>query len=204
MKKLFLSSLLLVISLVAFAEDKISEYSMSYYSDQAYDIEASVPNRNGKFSFFVYAESKESDKHNVCGIEIRSTKVEEFKQAFKSIENKYQEWKATAEANKVTDFEKCFDIELPTVSGFFLYGSKWCFAAGYSFKPWFKVTKEGDCLVYFATAQMTADANRFMHYKGVMFAFKSIEEIEKFLKGLDSSKVLNKEAAQKEKDSLFK
>ena len=201
MKKFFLLAFAIFSNLALFAEDKISEYSMSYFGEEMYDIEVSKV-KNGSFEFFIYCQPKGSTKK--IGFSLKSKKVEEFCHQLNSIKPKFAEWSKTAKDNNVTDYDKKFDIDFSSVDAFFLYGSKWCFTYNIRFKPYFKVTKDGDCLIVFNIGELTASSNRFMSSKGFMMVFKSEEEIDEFIKALDIQKVLNKGEKDVERDNLFK
>lgn len=201
MKKVFLFAFALFFSLSLFAQDKVSEYSMTYFGDKMYDIEASAV-KNGSFTFYVYCEPKGSTEK--IGFYIKNKKVEEFCNQLNSIKPKFAEWSKTAKDNSVTDYDKKFDTDFSSVDAFFLYGSKWCFTYSIRFKPYFKVTKDGECLIVFNIGELTAASNRFMTSKGFMMVFKSEEEIDEFIKALDIQKVLNKGEKDIEKDNLFK
>lgn len=199
--KLFLVAIATMICLAVSAEDKVSEYYMSYFGDKAYDIEISSI-KNGKFTFYIYCESRSDDKK--IGFSLESKKVDEFCNQLQSIKPKFEEWSKTARDNGVTNYDKKFETNFSSVDAFFLYGSKWCFTYGIRFKPYFKVTENGECLVVFRVGELTAASNRFMSSKGFLMVFKSSEEIDDFIKALDAQKVYNKGEKDIEKDNLFK
>lgn len=143
---------LLCISLYGFAEKKVSDYTMSFLSEKAYDVETTEVS-NGKFTYFIYTESKE--KNGICGIQLKSKNIPGLVEKLRQIEPKFEEWSKTAKDNNVTDFDKSFEIALPSLDCFFKYGSKWCFSYGWKFKPYFKVTTEGKCLVVISVGKMT-------------------------------------------------
>lgn len=189
------------IGLSVSAEKKVSSFSMSYLNNKEYDIQASEV-KSGKFSYFIFADSKE--ENGICGVQLKSDKIQELTDCLRQIETKYKEWSETAKNNNVTDFDKSFDIALPKMDCFFKYGSKWCFDYGWKIKPYFKVTTDGDCLVVINIPQLTSAGNRFMHHLGMMFAFKSIEEIENFIKAIDPSHALSNSEETQKKEDLFK
>ena len=201
MKKIVLLAFATVFCLASFAEDKISDYSMSYFGEKTYDIEV-TPVKNGTFTFYIYCEPKGSTEK--IGFSLKSKKIEEFCNQLNAIKPKFEEWSKTAKDNNVTDYDKKFDTDFSSVDALFLYGSKWCFTYNIRFKPYFKVTKDGECLVVFNVGELTAASNRFMSTKGFMMVFKSSDEIDEFIKALDTQKVLNKGEKDVEKDNLFK
>lgn len=202
MKKLVLLFLVAFNSLVVFAQKKVNEYSMEYFKGNGttYDIEATEP-KNGKFTFYIYGCSSSSQKE--VGFYVDSKDLENFVESLRSIENKFEEWKKTAKDNDVTDYYKSFDIKFKSVGVFFKYGRKYHHTS-VSFKPYFKVTNDGDCLAVFKSGELTASDNRYMHHDGFFLVFLSKQEIEDFIKALDPTLVLSKESKKEETDNLFK
>lgn len=183
------------------AEEKISEYSMSFFGQESYDIETSTI-KNGKFTYYIYTKSKEKD--GICGLMINSTKIQELFDALRQIETKFEEWSKTAVENDITNYDKSFEIILPKMDCFFKYGSKWCFHYGWKIKPYFKVTDSGKCLVVINIGKLTASTNQFMHHDGMMMAFSSVNEIEDFIEAMNPEHTINNKLEEKKKDDLFK
>ena len=123
MKKLLLSMLIVLLNLSAFAQQKVSEYSMEYFtSDQVFDIEATEP-KNGNFTYYIYAKSLESS-NNKIGFYFDSDELDKFTTPLRHIGEKLEEWSATARDNNVKDFDKDFDAKFKSVKVFFRYGKK--------------------------------------------------------------------------------
>ena len=203
MKKLLILLFVVMCCNLSFAEDKVSEYSLAYTSSNgktSFDIEASEP-KNGKFTFYVYAWSMESEEK--VGFSIDSKDLPKFFESLRAVGDKFEEWAKTARDNKVTDYDKEFDVKFSSNTAFFKYGKKWCFC-GIKFRPYFKVTKDGECLAIFKSYKLTANDNRFMHHDGFLIPFSSKDEIEDFIKALDPIPVLNRESTNAAKDNLFK
>ena len=201
MKKLFLLFLVVINCMMGYAQKKVNEYSMEYFKDEpTYNIEATEP-KNGKFTFYIYGCSLDSEKE--VAISVNSKDIEKFVESLRSIEDKFEEWTKTAKDNNVTDYDKNFDAKFKSVSVFFKYGSKYHFTY-VKFSPYFKVTKDGECLAVFRTRELTASDNQFMHHDGFMLAFSSKQEIEDFIKALDPTPILNKESKNEATDNLFK
>lgn len=199
MKKYSLLILLLVVSCFVQAQKKVSEYYSSFF-DKTFEIQASEP-ENGKFLFFIDCESK--DKHKV-GFILRSEDVQAFINSLNEIKPKFSEWEDTAKKNNVTDFDKNFDIKFNSVRAYFTYGSDWHFESGIRVKPYFKVTKDGQCLIVFNSRELIASDNRFMKVKGFMLVFSSTNEVDEFIKGLDFNTVINESSKKEKTESLFK
>lgn len=114
---------------------------MSYFG-KAYDVGATEV-KNGEFSYYIDCASWEDDT-DVVGINFKSTKIQEFQNKMNEIKNKYVEWTNTAKQNGVTNFDKNFDIKLPNVNCFFMYGD-YHFSFNRTPNAYFKVTTDGEC-----------------------------------------------------------
>ena len=90
MRKLFLSIIALFICICVNAEDKVSEYTMSYFNGKVYNIEATAVEK-GKFTYYIYCESK--DYHEKIGFSLKSDQITHFVEQLRSIEGKFEEWK---------------------------------------------------------------------------------------------------------------
>ena len=203
MKKLVVMLIAALYCTCGFAEKKVSEYSLAYtrnIGETSFDIEATEP-KNGKFTFYIYCWSMDSEKK--VGFSIESKKLPEFFTALRAVGEKQEEWTKTAKDNNVTDYDKQFDVKFASNSAFFKYGKDWHFC-GFRFSPYFKVTKEGECLAVFKSNKLTANDNRFMHHDGFAIPFSNKEEIEDFIKALDPAPILNSEGTNAAKDELFK
>lgn len=200
MRKIFISFLFALCTYnFSFADEKVGSYYMSQF-DKSYDILISSVD-NGKFSFFVFAHPAEmGQKIAFC---LESADVEHFKSEFQTVKEKYLEWTKTAKDNNITDFDKDFDTNFKPVNVFF-YGSKWYISDKKYIRPYFKVTKDGEYLVVIHMGKVTAYDNEYIDSEGFYIAFKSINEINNFLKELDVDKVLNKEKEKESRNDLFK
>ena len=201
MKKQVLLFLVVFDCMMVFAQKKVNEYSMEYFKNNpTYDIEATEP-KNGKFTFYIYGCSLDAEKE--VGFSVESKDLEKFVESLRSIEDKFEEWTKTAKDNNVTDYDKNFDAKFKSVRVFFKYGSKY-HSTYVKFSPYFKVTKNGECIAVFRTRELTASDNQFMHHDGFMLAFSSKQEIEDFIKALDPNPILSKESKNEATDNLFK
>lgn len=199
MKKLFLSIIVSFVCICSSAEDKVSDYTMSFFDGKTYDIEATEV-KNGKFTYYIFCETK--DGHKQVGFSLKSSQIPDFVEQLRSIEGKFEEWSKTAEENNVTDFDKKFETNFKSVGTFWLYGSKWCFST-VKFKPYFKVTDTGETLAIISVGKMTSSTNQFMTSKGFYIVFSSVEEIEDFIKAIDPLHAVNRTQEQNDKEDLF-
>ena len=200
-KVLWLIVCLMTMVLSVNAEEKVSEYTQSYFS-MSFDIEASAP-KNNTFTFFVNCASMENAKNDVCGFMLDSDRVNEFINNLNLIKNKFVEWTNTAKNNNVVSFSKEFDINFKSLKAYFKYGRDYHFSK-FTFKPYFMVTKDGKCVAVFVSGKITASDNQFMDYDGICLTFTSANEFDDFIKALDTKNVLNKAYDNKVKKDLFK
>lgn len=194
---------LVVVLLFAFqlkAQEKTNEYSMSYFG-KAYEVGATEV-KNGEFSYYIDCASWEDDT-DVVGINFKSTKIQEFQNKMNEIKNKYVEWTNTAKQNGVTNFDKNFDIKLPNVNCFFMYGD-YHFSFNRTPNAYFKVTTDGECYAIISIRDLQASDNRYIEHDGLFMIFSSDEEIDDFINAIDSKHVIEKAEKKANTDDLFK
>ena len=199
MKKVLLLLFALLATSNVFAEKKVSEYNSSYFG-KTYDIE-STDVKNGSFTYYIYCESKDSF-HKTVGFSLKSSEIPNFVKNLQVIKEKFAEWTQVAKDNKVTDYDKTFDVSFKSVSCFFLYGKDWHFT-NTRFKPYFKVTNESEYLVVFNVGELTARDNQFMDVDGFMIVFQDGNEIDEFIQAIDPSHALESSDTRNKKDVLF-
>lgn len=195
---------LVVVLLFAFqlkAQEKVNEYSMSYFDGKNYNIEATEV-KNGEFSYYIDCASWGDDTDDV-GINFKSTKIQEFQNKMNEIKDKYVEWTNTAKQNGVTNFDKYFDIKLPSVNCFFMYGD-YHFSFNRTPNAYFKVTTEGECYAIISIRNLQASDNRYIEHDGLFMIFSSDEEIDDFINAIDRKHVIEKAEKKANTDDLFK
>ena len=186
------------ISINLYAEEKVSEYTMSYFN-KTYNIEATTV-KNNEFKYYIYCESK--DRHELVGFSIDNYQIQYFIEQLRSIEGKFEEWSKTAKGNNITSYDKQFDTNFKYVNTFWQYGSQWCFSS-VKFRPYFKVTDDGETFVVINVREMTDSSNRYMTSEGFLIVFTSVNEIEDFIKSIDPTHAINRTMEQINKDNLF-
>lgn len=197
MKKVILF-IMVFICINMYAEDKVSEYTMSYFN-KTYNIEATTV-KNGEFKYYIYCQSM--DRHELVGFSIDNYQIEYFIEQLRSIEGKFEEWSKTAKDNNITNYNKKFDTNFKYVNTFWQYGSQWCFSSA-KFRPFFKVTDDGGTYAVIYVGEMTASSNEYMTSDGFLIVFASIDEIESFIKAIDPTHAINRTIEQSNKDNLF-
>jgi len=187
-----------LLSLSAFAEDKVASYSMSYFGSESYDIEASEPKADGSFKFYFYVAG-ETQSDRVC-LGLKSKDVVAFKNALEIVKTKFAEWKTTAIENKVTDINKDFPCSFPKMDVAW-HSSQWWFAFGRVFTPTFFVFKNGQCAVV-TSAKVTSSENQYID-KTFYMVFEDNAEIDTLIKGLDCDAVIKHYNQKQNASNLF-
>lgn len=201
---------MLLFSISTFSQSKISEYRMSFFVDKdintegVYDIEATIANK-GKFYFYIGAQSMDSDNlHSPVGFVISSKELPKFKDCMRQVKRKFEQWKIVAEDNDVKGYIKDFDIKLPFMSGFFNYAEKTHLTHIYEIIPQFVVFDDGVSIVSLEIENIYSINNHFITHKGIMIAFKNVEEIDEFLYALDTSLAIRNSNEKEKTNNLFK
>lgn len=198
MKKIFLFVFSLF-SVSVFSEDKIAEYTMSYFSKGDFPIEASAPEKDNTFYYYIgVAGESLNDK---VFISVPSNDIDVFINTLAVVKEKFEEWKAVSTENGVTDFKKEFPISFPKVT-IAWYGSKWWFSYNKIFTPDFLVLKDGRSLVV-VRGNVTASTNQYIT-KQFYIVFQDGAEIDKLIEGLNVDCVLTHYQQKENSDNLFK
>lgn len=153
-------------------------------------------------------------------------RVQEFRTFLDSLRTKFEEWSKIAKENKVTNFTKNLDEEkgVPLFNvcaykeGRQYYQFSEVNVKGCS--PHFQVDADGSCVMSFGwhillqrpVGETTGFYSRYSHRESytplVYFAFRSPEEMQKFIDALDiesaRQQLLNENANGKKVDDLFK
>ena len=201
MKKTLLLAVVLLFAFQLKAQEKVSEYSMNYFNDKNYNIEASDV-KGEEFRYYIDCASWEDDT-DVVGISFESTKIQEFQNKMNEIKDKYVEWTNTAKQNGVTNFDKNFDIKLPSVNCFFMYGD-YHFDFYRTPNAYFKVTTDGECYAIISIRDLQASDNQYIKHDGLFMIFSSDEEIDDFINAIDMKHVIEKAEKKANTDNLFK
>ncbi len=189
MKKTLLLAVVLLFTFQLKAQEKTNEYSMSYFDGKNYNIGATEV-KNGEFSYYIDCASWEDDT-DIVGINFKSTKIQEFQNKMNEIKDKYVEWTNTAKQNGVTNFDKNFDIKLPSVNCFFMYGD-YHFDFYRTPNAYFKVTTDGECYAIISIRDLQASDNQYIKHDGLFMIFSSDEEIDDFINAIDMKHVIEK------------
>lgn len=190
-------SLLLFFSGIINAQEVIDNYTMSYFNKN-YEIEAS---KGKSDDFTVYIQVNAERSTTKANYMIKSSKLNEFKDALIATKNKYVEWSKVAKDNNVTDMSKEMDIKFPNVDIAWL-GSKWFFSFGKKLSPNFLILKDGQHVVTFVNKN-TASSNQYID-ETTYWVFADVKEFDEFIQKLDFDKIKSKLEKSESKVELFK
>lgn len=192
MRKTFLAITLCIMSVAAFAQEKIGSYSMLHKN---YDIMATKPSM-GEFMYFISVEGG-INNHRMVFFLLKGNYTEDFNVAMTLLKEKFIEWKEKAIANGVKDFRKDFPVKLPKMDVCWS-GSEWRFSMGHTFTPKFVVYKDGECaLLIVGTAQ---DGYSKQDY---YFELKTAAEFDGLLENISREKVDSYYSQKGKTDGLF-
>ena len=190
-------SFLLLFSGIINAQEVIDNYTMSYFNKN-YEIEAS---KGKSDDFTVYIQVNAERSTTKANYMIKSSKLNEFKDALIATKDKYVEWSKVAKDNNVTDMSKEMDIKFPNVDIAWL-GSKWFFSFGKKLSPKFLILKDGQHVVAFVN-KSTASSNQYID-ETTYWVFADVKEFDEFIEKLDFDKIKSKLEKSESKAELFK
>ncbi len=207
MKKLLLTLFCLALFLSpSFSQKVYSEYNSIYFNSK-YNLEVSFDEEDqSKYDIWINATSID-DLVEKTGIKVNSNKIDLFVKSLNLIKEKYIEWTTVAKTNNVEELKKDFNIDIPTVDGFFYFGDEWEF--DYSVKPTARFiilkNKKGElCYVLLiSSGGLTSSSNEYIKSDGLYIALSSIKEIEDFISGVSPETILSFKNKPKTED-LFK
>ncbi|MCY1660331.1 hypothetical protein [Chryseobacterium sp. SL1] len=196
-KKFTIFTLLLLFSSMINAQEVIDNYTMSYFNKK-YDIEASME-KNGDFTVYIQVSAERvSTKANYM---IKSSRLNEFKEALIFTRDKYSEWAKIAKENNVTDMTKSIDAKFPNIDIAWL-GSKWFFSFSQKLSPTFMILKNGQIVVSFLNKN-TASSNQYID-ETTYWVFNDVKEFDEVIQKLDYDKIKGKLEKLENKADLFK
>lgn len=179
------------------AQEVIDNYTMSYFNKK-YDIEASME-KNGDFTVYIQVSAERvSTKANYM---IKSSRLNEFKEALIFTRDKYSEWAKIAKENNVTDMTKSIDAKFPNIDIAWL-GSKWFFSFSQKLSPTFMILKNGQIVVSFLNKN-TASSNQYID-ETTYWVFNDVKEFDEVIQKLDYDKIKGKLEKLENKADLFK
>lgn len=196
MKKLFLIFYLFAIIIPVRAEQKVGDYTNSYFN-KSFDIEAAEKNNKIESVYIGIPTDMESRKGF---LEVKGKELEQFKTALELARDKYLEWKKIAQENNVTDMSKEMGINFPKVT-IAWHGTQWWFSFGNKINLKFLILDNGKMVASWAP-EVTASSNRYIDQR-IYFVFGDEEDFNNLISQLDGQRILNELLKTKNNADLF-
>lgn len=200
MKRFFTILLLSFISINIFAEDEIATYSMTYFSEAGKNlrIEASKPNSNGEFTYYIQVIGERITDEVFISIE--SKYLPEFIANLYLLKNKFNEWSKIAKENNITEMNKEMPFTIKNID-IAWYSSKWWFSFGHSLTPVFKILDDGRYVVTIVK-KVTSSSNQYITKK-FYIVFDNVNDIDKLIECLNTEMVYKHYSEKDKKNELF-
>lgn len=192
MKKIILVLCLLTFILPIKAQQKVGEYTNSYFS-KTFSIEASEEN--------VYIGVQTDLDFRKAYISVKADKLELFKTALELARDKFSEWKKIAKDNNITEMCKEMGIDFPEVAVAWLYGGEWEFSFDNKINLAFLILDDGQMVAAWAPT-VTSSSNRYIDQE-IYFVFGDEEDFNSIINQLDGQRILNELLNTKNNLNLF-
>ena len=196
MKKFLLVLCLLAFILPIKAEQKVGEYTNSYFS-KTFSIEAAEKNNKIESVYIGIPTDLES---RTAFIEVKGKELELFKTALELARDKFSEWKKVAKENNVTEMRKEMGISFPKVT-IAWHGAKWWFSFGNKINLKFLILDDGRMVATWSP-KVTSSSNRYIDQQ-IYFVFGDEEDFNGIISQLDSQRILNELLNTKNNSDLF-
>ena len=197
MKKIILVLCLLTFILPIKAQQKVGEYTNSYFS-KTFSIE--VAEKNNKIENVYIGVQTDLDFRKAY-ISVDGEDLELFKNALELARDKFSEWKKIAKDNNITEMCKEIGIDFPEVAVAWLYGGEWEFSFDNKINLAFLILDDGQMVAAWAPI-VTSSSNSYIDQK-IYFAFADEKDFDDIINQLDDQRILNELLKNKNKSELF-
>ncbi len=198
MKKLLLSLILFCTFQLLRAQDKVGEYSMSYYqSKPTYAVNYA---KDG--SYYVYAAPLKGNYEG--GMVIANKDVEKMREVFLTARDKFVEWSSVARQNSVTKLTKEMELPQLRLQYYWRFGSNWYFDFNQIPVFRFMVFEDGSHFLTVSSGKLQSATNQFIDSDGFLMVFSSAEEVNEFLACFDPERIKQVQEAKQATEELFK
>ncbi len=198
MKKLFLLTLLALVSISVSAQEVVGHYTSAYFKK---DFEIMAYNKDSELKLYIQVMG-EREHHNVVLIIDGENSINSFISSLTSIRDKYAEWSKVAKDNNVGKYSKNFDITFNKFKVAWYYGSEWEFDYYEKPTPKFMITEDGDVLMV-VYSEATASDNEYITEE-YYFVLASINEFNELIDKIQPSVLKSKLEEKAVPDELFK
>ena len=197
MKKIILVLCLLTFILPIKAQQKVGEYTNSYFS-KTFSIEAAE--KNNKIENVYIGVQTDLDFRKAY-ISVEGEDLELFKNALELARDKFSEWKKIAKDNNITEMRKEMGIDFPEVAVAWLYGGEWEFSFDNKINLAFLILDDGQMVAAWAPI-VTSSSNSYIDQQ-IYFAFADEKDFDNIINQLDGQRILNELLNTKNNSKLF-
>ena len=197
MKKIILVLCLLTFILPIKAQQKVGEYTNSYFS-KTFSIEAAE--KNNKIENVYIGVQTDLDFRKAY-ISVEGEDLELFKNALELARDKFSEWKKIAKDNNITEMRKEMGIDFPEVAVAWLYGGEWEFSFDNKINLAFLILDDGQMVAAWAPI-VTSSSNSYIDQQ-IYFAFADEKDFDDIINQLDGQRILNELLNTKNNSKLF-
>lgn len=197
MKKIILVLCLLTFILPIKAQQKVGEYTNSYFS-KTFSIEAAE--KNNKIENVYIGVQTDLDFRKAY-ISVEGEDLELFKNALELARDKFSEWKKIAKDNNITEMCKEMGIDFPEVAVAWLYGGEYEFSFDNKINLAFLILDDGQMVDAWAPT-VTSSSNRYIDQK-IYFVFADEKDFDDIINQLDGQRILNEFLNTKNNSKLF-
>lgn len=197
MKKIILVLCLLTFILPIKAQQKVGEYTNSYFS-KTFSIEAAE--KNNKIENVYIGVQTDLDFRKAY-ISVEGEDLELFKNALELARDKFSEWKKIAKDNNITEMCKEMGIDFPEVAVAWLYGGEYEFSFDNKINLAFLILDDGQMVAAWAPT-VTSSSNRYIDQK-IYFVFADEKDFDDIINQLDGQRILNEFLNTKNNSKLF-
>jgi hypothetical protein len=197
MKKIILTSIFALITILSFSQEKLASYKNSFFDDE-FNI-LITKEEKGKFKLFIMALSIDN-LYKEVGFILSEKEINNFRNKLTEAKTKFGSWKQTAIENNVSDLGKEMNIKCNTL-GFFGTSSGWKFDYTVECEYEFKIITSKSYLILRSQKLVSSD-NQFIDHEGFLLIFQNENEIDDFLSKISDEKI-SKYIKQEYKSELF-
>ncbi len=198
MKKITIAIVIIIMSVLMYAEPTISTYTMG---GEPYNIELA---EDGTILVGVIDNGALTSSPSVI---LKKGDIAPFRAYLSALKDKHTEWAKAAKENNITKLSKPMDITpgSPMVEMLWKYGNKWCFSSGDVAMSAMFTINDGQIYSTLYIPIVTAWDNEFMEFdQRVLMIFLSPSDIQGLCDALDNKHVIAHQQEQEKQKRLFK
>lgn len=171
-------------SINTFAQKKVTNYYSDFF-DREYEIAISTEKKDPSIISDIFIEVEGERRGETVTLDYKNPAL--LLSSLKEVRSKYEEWVKVAEDNHITEMTKQIPVDMPSVTVCW-YGTKWYFAFNERINFKFMILDSGEKTIVM-NSKVTASSNKYIDQK-FYWVFKSVAELDEFIKKLDYPKFI--------------